>query len=67
MALYRSVQAFACLKGRDFCTPDDLRALAVPVLSHRVVVSSRFTSPLQISEEAELIIRELVDAIEVPS
>ena len=66
MALYRSAQAFACLQGRDYCIPDDLRALAVPVLAHRVVVSSRFTSPLQVSEEAELIIRELVDSIEVP-
>ncbi len=66
MALYRSAQAFACLQGRDYCIPDDLRALAVPVLAHRVVVSSRFTSPLQVSEEAELIIHELVDSIEVP-
>ncbi|MFZ0427017.1 MAG: MoxR family ATPase [Acidobacteriota bacterium] len=66
MALYRSAQAFACLQGRDYCIPDDLRTLAVPVLAHRVVVSSRFTSPLQVSEEAELIIHELVDSIEVP-
>ena len=66
MALYRSAQAFAFLRGRDYCTPDDIKGLAVPVLAHRVVVSSRLSSPLQLSEEAELIIRELVERIEVP-
>jgi MoxR-like ATPase len=66
MSLFRAAQAFSFLRGRDYCTPDDFKSLAVPVLSHRVVVSSRLASPLQVSEEAELVIRELVEEIAVP-
>ncbi|UCF36881.1 MAG: MoxR family ATPase [Acidobacteriota bacterium] len=66
LALYRSAQAFALLRERDYCVPDDIKQLAVPVISHRVVVSSKYSSPLQVSEEAEHIVRELVAEIEVP-
>ncbi len=37
-ALLRAVRARSLLDGRDYATPDDVRALAVPVLAHRVVV-----------------------------
>jgi MoxR-like ATPase len=66
VALYRSAQALAFLKGRDYCIPDDVKGLAAAVLSHRVVVSSNYTSPLQRTDEAEAIILELVDSVEVP-
>jgi len=66
LALYRSAQALAFLRGRDYCIPDDVKSLAISVLSHRVVVSPNYTSPLQRSEEAEAIILELVDNVEVP-
>ena len=65
-ALYRSAQAMAFLRGRDYCVPDDVKKLAVSVLSHRVVVSPNYSSNLQRSEEAEAIILELVDGVEVP-
>lgn len=39
--LVRTAQARALLKERDFITPDDIKALAVPVLSHRVIPHSR--------------------------
>jgi MoxR-like ATPase len=38
VALYRAAQAAALLEGRDFVLPDDLTALVVPVLTHRLVV-----------------------------
>lgn len=65
-ALYRAAQALAFLKGRDYCVPDDVKSLAVSVLSHRVVVSPNYSSNLQRSEETEAIILELVDGVEVP-
>lgn len=37
-ALLRAVRARSLLRGRDFATPEDIRALAIPVLAHRVVV-----------------------------
>ena len=39
LALVRLAQARALLAGRDHVLPDDLRALAVPVLRHRLVVA----------------------------
>ncbi len=38
VALYRAAQAWAVLDGRDFVLPDDVAALAGPVLTHRLVV-----------------------------
>ena len=40
LALYKASQAHAALDGRDFVTPDDVKALAVPVLAHRLIVAS---------------------------
>jgi MoxR-like ATPase len=39
VALYRTAQARAVLAGRDFVTPDDLKAVAPAVLAHRLVVN----------------------------
>ena len=39
IALFRAGQARAALQGRDHVLPDDIKALAVPVLGHRVIVS----------------------------
>ena len=38
VALYRTSQAAAVLAGRDFVTPDDVKAVAPAVLTHRLVV-----------------------------
>lgn len=38
LALLRCAKAYAYLDGRDYVTPDDIKALAVPVLAHRVVL-----------------------------
>lgn len=35
LALVRSSQGFALLRGRDFVTPEDIQACAVPALAHR--------------------------------
>ncbi|HEX5828548.1 MAG TPA: MoxR family ATPase [Candidatus Limnocylindrales bacterium] len=39
VALYRASQAAAVLAGRDFVTPDDVKAVAPAVLEHRLVVN----------------------------
>ena len=41
IALYRTAQAGALLRGRDYVTPDDVRALAGPVLAHRIVLDTK--------------------------
>lgn len=37
LGLYRAAQALAFVEGRDFVVPDDVKRLAVAVLSHRVI------------------------------
>ena len=38
LALMRCAQALAAIRGRDYVIPDDVKTLAVPVLSHRVIL-----------------------------
>jgi MoxR-like ATPase len=38
VALYRAAQAWAFLDGRDFVRPDDVKAVARPVLGHRLTI-----------------------------
>jgi MoxR-like ATPase len=38
LALFKTAQALAALRGRDFVLPDDVKALAVPTLMHRLIV-----------------------------
>ena len=40
LALSRSSQALAYMNGRDFVIPDDIRKMVIPVLAHRLVLSS---------------------------
>ena len=40
LALYRTAQARALMERRDFALPDDVKALAEPVLAHRLIVRS---------------------------
>ena len=63
---YHAAQAMAFLDGRDYCTPEDFKPLAVAILAHRVVVSSLYASTLKKSEQAEQVIREIVESVAVP-
>lgn len=45
LQLVRASRARAALDGRDFVLPDDIDALAVPVLSHRLVLMPRAQHP----------------------
>ncbi len=63
---YRAAQASAFLNGRNFCTPDDLKPLAVPVFAHRVVINGNSSSTLKKSEQTEQAIREIVENVVVP-
>jgi len=63
LALFRTAQARALVNGRDFVTPDDVKALAVNVLSHRLIVKLAFRND---SDRNETIIRDLLDKVPVP-
>jgi MoxR-like ATPase len=64
--LYRAAQAMAFLEGRNFCTPEDFKPLVVPVFAHRVVVNALYSSTLKKSEQAEQVLRDIVESVPVP-
>src|SRR5579871_450685 len=66
LMLYRAAQALSYLDGRTFTTPEDFKSLAVAAFSHRVVVNGRYSSNLKKSEQAEIMIREILQNIPVP-
>jgi MoxR-like ATPase len=66
MMLYRAAQALALVEGRNYCIPDDFKRLALPVLAHRSIVNSRYISTLKKGDQAESILREIVDSTPVP-
>ncbi len=51
IALYKAAQAMALMNGRGFVTPDDVKSVAVSVLSHRVILAAgqqQFATPAQL-------------------
>jgi MoxR-like ATPase len=64
--LYRAAQAMAFLEGRTYCTPEDIKPLVVPVFAHRVVVGGSYSSTLKKSDQAEQVMREIVESVTVP-
>jgi MoxR-like ATPase len=66
LMLYRAAQAMAYLDGRAYTTPADFKSLASPVFSHRVAVNARYSSTLKRSEQAEAIIRDILQSVAVP-
>jgi MoxR-like ATPase len=64
--LYRAAQASAFLDGRSFCVPEDFKPLVVPVFAHRVSVTGRSSASYSKTEQAEQLLREMVDSIAVP-
>jgi MoxR-like ATPase len=66
LALFRAAQALALTEDRAFCVPDDIKRLVLPVFAHRLVVSSRFSSSLRRSEEAEAVLKEIMKSVSVP-
>lgn len=65
LSLYRASQASAFVEGRDFVVPDDVKRLAVPVLSHRVITKGYLQGSQR--EAIEALIQRLVEEVPVPS
>jgi len=64
LALMRASQSFAAINGRGYILPDDIKAVAVPVLSHRIISRNRerFNSITHASD----IITDIIDRIPSP-
>ena len=64
LVLMKASQVHACFRGRSYVTPDDVKAMAVPVLSHRIIVrTNSFDNSLSIAEQK---MTELLRKVPVP-
>ncbi|MBF6022438.1 AAA family ATPase [Lysobacter niastensis] len=63
IALERCARAHAWLAGRDFVTPDDVRAVAPDVLRHRILPSYEATAE---GWDGERLVRELLQRVPLP-
>ena len=63
LALQRAAQAMAALSGRDYVLPDDVKALAAPVLAHRLVAD---TAARLRGESTATIVAEILESVAVP-
>lgn len=63
LALIRCGQALATIRGREYVEPDDLKELAVPILAHRVLLSSEARMGDVTTSQ---IIQELLERLPVP-
>ena len=63
LALLRAARARALADGRDYLVPDDVKALAVPALAHRVIVRG---DGGEAGEAAEGVVRAVVQGVAVP-
>jgi MoxR-like ATPase len=63
LALYRTAQALAALRGRTFVVPDDVKYLAPAVLTHRLIISPQTRLRGRRPEE---VVAEIVNSVPVP-
>ena len=63
LVLYRTAQARAAMSGRDYATPDDVKALASVCLTHRMIVSP---SARIKDVTAQSILTDILNSVPVP-
>jgi MoxR-like ATPase len=63
LGLYRAGQARAAVNGREYIIPDDIKALAGPVLGHRMILAPG--AHLQ-DLDASKVLNEIIERLNVP-
>ena len=66
LALVRAARALAFCEGRRYCIPDDFKQLAVAALAHRVILRTHWDAAAQGRDDADSVIREILQEIPVP-
>lgn len=64
MSLLRASQGLALIRGRDYVTPDDIKAVAVPVLAHRLLLRHSLRGADNPGAE---VVRQVLEQVEVPA
>ena len=64
LALMRLSQAYAAMRGRDYVLPDDVKAMALPCLCHRII--SNQGRSLSMTESNEALITSILETVPAP-
>ena len=64
LALLKLARCSAALRGRDFVTPEDVKAIAVPALAHRLTLQPELWVQ---KVSAEDVVRDLLVSVPVPA
>jgi MoxR-like ATPase len=60
--MMKGSQALAAIRGRDYVIPEDIKELAIPILSHRVMLKNELNS----GNKSKSIIEEIINTIKAP-
>lgn len=63
LSMLRAGKALAALRGRDFITPEDIQYIAIPVLTHRIILTPEAEMEGITTEE---VIHQILSEIEIP-
>lgn len=63
IAMMNAARAWACVDGRDYVTPDDVKMLARPVFAHRLILNAQASVR---HSEPQNIVSEVISRIPVP-
>jgi MoxR-like ATPase len=63
LAMLRACQAYAAIHGRDYVLPDDVKALAVPVFAHRLILKVKYNS----ANKAAELVNKLLATVPAPT
>ena len=64
ISLFKISRAHAAINGRDYVIPDDIKEYAIPVLSHRMILTPEYTYDNNVTPE--YIINEILEKVEPP-
>lgn len=64
IALIKAAKGFAWLNGRSYVLPDDIKAMAIPVLAHRLILKTSLNTKKDGDVE---IVKEILDEVRVPT
>ena len=72
LALMKAAQVYAAIQGREFVTPDDVKKLMIPVLSHRMILQSSSSYSIRSSygggaSRAAEVLKRIAAAIPCPT
>lgn len=66
IALARAARVYAASRGQSYATPDDVKAVAVPVLNHRLLLSAEAEARGEPGEAQRKLVTDLLDTVPVP-